>query len=144
MPRKPKAQQNARSKPKTKSPPRPPGRPPSVLEDRFRIMWEAAAAGTPHVPLLAEVTLPPRRYRFDFRIPLTNVLIEINGGTYARIRMGHSSGDGIARDYEKSRYAQMKGWRVFAYDRKQITEKNIQELLNYVLRTAANTPTPYS
>ena len=94
------------------------------------------AAGTPLIATLErEVALPPRRYKFDFRIPHTNVLIEVMGGTYAKIRMGHSSGEGLHRDYAKSRYAQMKGFLVLAFDRKQINEENLMEVYLYVLRT---------
>lgn len=111
-------------------------RKPSHLEEAFELLWSKTAAATPLIATLEkEVVLPPRRYRFDFRIPHTNVLIEIMGGTYAKIRMGHSSGDGLHRDYEKSRYAQMKGFLVLAYDHKQINVENIEELWLYVIRT---------
>lgn len=112
------------------------GRKPSHLELAFEELWGKVAAGTPLIATLdKEIALPPRRYKFDFRIPHTNVLIEIMGGTYAKIRMGHSSGYGLHRDYEKSRYAQMKGFLVLSYDRKQINVENVEALFLYVIRT---------
>jgi len=51
-------------------------------------------------------------------MPDQRVLVEINGGTYAR--MGHSTGTGIARDYEKSNLAVLAGWKVFAFDRRMV------------------------
>ena len=96
-------------------------------------MWAEVAAGSPLLTTLEEeVRIKPRQYKFDFLIPGTNILIECQGGTYARIRMGHSSGEGLARDYEKARYAQMKDYKVFAYDSKQITLANLEVLYVYV------------
>ena len=111
-------------------------RKPSSLEAAFELLWSKTAAACPLIATLEkEVKLPPRQYRYDFRIPHTNILIEIMGGTYAKIRMGHSSGDGLHRDYAKSRFAQMKGFLVLAYDRKQINVENIEELFVHVIRT---------
>ena len=62
--------------------------------------------------------IPGRRYRWDFAWPDKRVLVEINGGTYAH--MGHSTGPGIARDYEKSNLAVLAGWKVFAFDRRMV------------------------
>lgn len=39
----------------------------------------------------------------------TGIAVEINGGIWGGIRMGHSSGFGIARDYEKNYLAQAGG-----------------------------------
>ena len=109
-------------------------RKPSSLEAAFSQLWSKTASSCPSIATLeAEVRVKPRRYKYDFLIPHTNVLIEINGGTYAKIRMGHSSGEGQHRDYEKARYAQMKGYLVFTYDSKQITPANLQELFTYVI-----------
>ena len=38
--------------------------------------------------------------------------------TYAH--MGHSTGPGIARDYEKSNLAMLAGWRTFVFDRRMV------------------------
>lgn len=101
----------------------------SNLEIRFQELWSELASD---LELLPEFSIPPRKFRFDYWVKDTNVLIEIMGGTYSRVRMAHSSGDGQHRDYEKSRYAQLKGWLVLPFDRKQINEKDIGEVINYV------------
>ena len=126
------AQQPPRSRPPRKKP----GtskRLPSHLEQKFQELWEEAAAGTPYSPLLKEVMIKPRKYRFDFRIPNTPVLVEVQGGTRVS-HYGHSSHEGIKRDAHKSRYAQMKDYQVFAYTGDDITKENILELLTYVYR----------
>ena len=51
-------------------------------------------------------------------MPDKRVLVELNGGTYAH--MGHSTGTGIARDYEKSNLAVLAGWKAFAFDRRMV------------------------
>lgn len=98
------------------------------------LLWSEVAKGTGFSTLEAEVTIPPRKFRWDFRIPGTQVLIECNGGTYHRKRLGHSSAAGIARDYEKSNYAQYKGWQTFTFDTKQVTLHKLQELFEYVCK----------
>lgn len=108
---------------------------PSSLEAAFVTLWAEVAAASPRLATLeAEVTLKPKKWRYDFLIPGTNVLIECNGGTYAYKRMGHSSGAGLYRDYAKSRWAQMRGYICLAYDSKQITVAELQELYNYVCK----------
>jgi very-short-patch-repair endonuclease len=112
------------------------GRKQSHLELAFYQLWSQVAAATPRIATLEqEVRLPPRRYMFDFRIPHTKILIEVQGGTYSRIRMGHSSGEGLNRDYKKANYAQMQNYQVFYFDRKMINVENIEGLWLYAIRT---------
>ena len=85
------------------------------LEDLFALQCEQA--GFP-APLREYAAVPGRRFRWDFAWTDARVLVEINGGTYAR--MGHSTGTGIARDYEKSNLAVLAGWKVFAFDRRMV------------------------
>lgn len=106
----------------------------SSLEAAFVLLWAEVAAGTRLTTLEAEVRIKPRKFRYDFLIPGTNILIEVNGGTYSRIRMGHSSGEGQSRDYEKARYAQYKGYQIFTFDCK-LNKQQVQELFEYVCRT---------
>lgn len=126
MPRKRQLTTNQQKKPSKRK--------PSSLEQRFKELWQEVAKDTAFAALSEEVRLPPRQYRWDFHIPGTNVLVEVNGGTYHRSRLGHSSGEGIGRDYEKSNYAQMRGWQCFTYDTKQVNLTNVQELFYYVAR----------
>lgn len=109
-------------------------KPPTCLEQRFVLLWGEVAKGTGFSTLEAEVSIPPRKFRWDFRIPGTQVLIECNGGTYHRKRLGHSSAAGLARDYEKSNYAQYKGWQQFTFDTKQVNLHKLQELFEYVCK----------
>ena len=54
--------------------------------------------------------IPGRRFRFDFAWLEQRLLVEVNGGTYTQ--GAHSTGQGIARDYEKANLAVLQGWRV--------------------------------
>ena len=87
----------------------------NALEEMFALQCEQA--GFP-APLREYAAVPGRRFRWDFAWTDARVLVEINGGTYAR--MGHSTGTGIARDYEKSNLAVLAGWKVFAFDRRLV------------------------
>lgn len=108
---------------------------PSSLEAAFVTLWAEVAAASPRLATLeTEVTLKPKRWRFDFLIPGTNVLIECNGGTYAYKRMGHSTGAGLFRDYAKTRYAQMRGYICLPYDSKQITKAELELLYVYIVQ----------
>ena len=87
------------------------------LEEMFAL--QVKLEGLPE-PVREFMAIPGRRYRWDFAWPDQDkrVLVEINGGTYAH--MGHSTGPGIARDYEKSNLAMLAGWRVFVFDRRMV------------------------
>jgi len=58
--------------------------------------------------------LPGRKFSFDFASRLYRIAIEVQGGTFQN--MGHSTGLGIRRDYEKSNLAQVEGWIVLHFD----------------------------
>jgi len=87
----------------------------NALEEMFALQCEQAGLPT---PLREYAAVPGRRFRWDFAWTDARVLVEINGGTYAR--MGHSTGTGIARDYEKSNLAMLAGWRTFVFDRRMV------------------------
>lgn len=87
----------------------------NALEEMFALQCEQAGLPT---PVREYSAIPGRRYRWDFAWPDKRVLVEINGGTYAH--MGHSTGSGIARDYEKSNLAMLAGWRTFVFDRRMV------------------------
>jgi hypothetical protein len=63
-----------------------------------------------------------RRFRFDFAIPSANLLIDVQGGTYAPGKMGHTSGSGMAKDMEKYNLAVLQGWRVILLDSKMVKD----------------------
>lgn len=85
------------------------------LEELFALQVRLAELPS---PVREYAAIPGRRYRWDFAWPEQRVLVEINGGTYAH--MGHSTGIGIARDYEKNNLAVLAGWRTFAFDRRMV------------------------
>lgn len=59
--------------------------------------------------------IPKRRFRWDFAFPDLHLrlLVEVNGGTWGH--MGHSTGSGIKRDYEKHNLATLAGWRQLTF-----------------------------
>ena len=83
-----------------------------------------------------------RKFKFDFAWPLPGwsaLLVEVQGGTFARGKMGHSTGMGQHRDMEKGNLAVLQGWRVLCFDEKMIRSgealKTIQAALNPHLTT---------
>ena len=82
--------------------------------------------------LSSEFSIPPRRFRYDFHIDNTPVLIEIQGGVFASRRYGHSTGAGIQRDCEKLRYAHYNNYILFTFTSKDITNEKITELLDWL------------
>lgn len=58
------------------------------------------------------VFAPPRKWRSDWLITGTKVLIEFEGGLFAKRAAGHSSVTGILRDIEKYNAATLAGYVV--------------------------------
>lgn len=54
----------------------------------------------------------PRKWRADWRVKDTRILIEFEGGLYAKRAAGHSSVTGIQRDIRKYNAAAIAGWIV--------------------------------
>lgn len=54
----------------------------------------------------------PRKWRSDFRVVGTKILIEFEGGLFKKRAAGHSSVSGILRDVEKYNAAAIAGWTV--------------------------------
>ncbi len=72
------------------------------------------------------------RLPYDFHIP-PNILAEVNGGTWSH--MGHSTGTGIQRDYDKSNLGQLAGFRVFQFTSDDVhSGRAIQFILKAVKR----------
>jgi hypothetical protein len=77
----------------------------------------------PSLRLDREIKLVPgRAYRFDFAHVPGKVAIEINGGNYKPERAGHSTSQGLKRDYEKCNLVQLAGFDIFVLDSKMIKE----------------------
>jgi hypothetical protein len=60
-----------------------------------------------------------RKWRVDFRILGTMLLVEINGGTWMA-KSGHNTAQGIQRDYEKSNAAQLLGYVYLQYTKAEL------------------------
>ena len=72
-----------------------------------------------------------RKFRFDFCFTEQRLLIEVNGGTFTK--GAHSTGRGIARDYEKSNLAQLQGWCCLAFDGKAVRSGEAVEVVRKAL-----------
>lgn len=79
----------------------------SDAEDAFA--WQLKAAGVGE-PVREHAFAKPRRWRFDFAWPSSQIAVEIDGGGF--IGGAHSRGAGIYRDAEKHNEAVLMGWRV--------------------------------
>lgn len=73
--------------------------------------------------------IPNRKFRFDFLI-FPDILIEINGGTFQH--MGHSTGMGIQRDYDKHNLAVLAGFRVLMFTTEDIGSGRAIKLINEI------------
>ena len=102
----------------------------SHLEQRFRRIWAIVAADLP-LEAQKKNVVTGRRYVYDFCIPCADVLIEVNGGTFAKGNSGHSSGTGIARDADKVNQAQIYGYDIFVLTVDKLTTEYITEIAEY-------------
>jgi len=62
--------------------------------------------------------IPGRKFLFDYACVRKKIAIEIDGGIWGYRHgkvMGHSSGGGRLRDYEKDALAQIHGWKIFRF-----------------------------
>lgn len=56
------------------------------------------------------VFAPPRKWRSDWLITGTKVLVEFEGGLFAKNKIGHGNVGGILRDMTKANEAQLAGF----------------------------------
>lgn len=87
--------------------------PTQVSHLHVAVLFQLRAAGLPE-PEQEFKFAPNRRYRFDLAWPACSLALEISGGTWGV--GGHSTGQGIQRDYEKLNLAVVLGWRVLQAD----------------------------
>ena len=78
--------------------------------------WQLKAIG---IPFEREITLPGRKFRYDFKVD--DMLIEVQGGVWAKGDSGHTSGKGITRDCEKGQFAVLNGYRFIAVTTGQVS-----------------------
>ena len=100
----------------------------SPLENLFAMQLDSAGL-TGYVREYQAI--PGRRFRFDFAWLEQRLLVEVNGGTYTQ--GAHSTGQGIARDYEKANLAQLAGWRVLTFDCKAVKSGEAVEVIRQAL-----------
>ena len=72
-----------------------------------------------------------RRYRADFRITHTQVLVEIEGGAFSRGR--HTRGVGFSEDCTKYNLAHTLKWIPLRYTTEQIQNRNSLQALKDIL-----------
>jgi hypothetical protein len=86
------------------------------------------SAGLP-LPIL-QVTLAKalgRSWEYDGAWAEQRIAYEVNGATY--VKGGHSTGNGIHRDYEKGNAAVLLGWKLFHFDKRMIEDGEALETL---------------
>lgn len=89
----------------------------SRLEDT--LLFQIRACGLP-MPEREVYLIPGRRFRWDCVWAEQRLALEVQGGTWSRIRGAHSRGAGQARDAEKLALATLAGWRCLAVTTDQI------------------------
>lgn len=86
----------------------------------------------PEQPLREYCFAPPRRWRFDFAWPNIKLAVEVHGGIWISGR--HNRPSGFSRDLAKMNKAQMLGWRVLQFTRKDVEDglaiESIVDLMN--------------
>lgn len=100
----------------------------SHLEEQFAGLWLRA---WPTIDLHSEWQFHSvRKWRFDFAHLPTKTAIEINGGLW--VKSGHTTGQGIQRDYDKNNAAILEGWAVFQLCAATIDELHIMAIGRYI------------
>jgi very-short-patch-repair endonuclease len=101
----------------------------SHLEKRFESVWELIS----QIPLKRQIKgiIPGRRYVYDFQLTGTNILIEIQGGIWARGYSGHTSGAGIKRDTDKVNQAQLNGYYIFQLTEEKLNVKYLEQIQQF-------------
>lgn len=72
---------------------------------------------------------PDRKWAFDFAWPSLMLAVEVDGGTYMDGEGYHSSGQYLARQYERDNEATLMGWRILRFDTKQVTSDDAMGVL---------------
>ena len=104
---------------------------PSLLDDRYRLVWRCAVAGLPE-PVCEYAFAPPRRWRFDYAFIEQKVAVEVDGGLFSGGR--HARGAGIRKDYEKRNNAAILGWRMLHFLPEQVESGEAIDAIERTLR----------
>jgi len=79
-----------------------------------------------------QMLIPKRRFRFDFVLIDTNLIVEVEGGTYMA-HSRHTSGAGFAKDCEKYNLAILHGFRVLRFTTKMVLAGDAIEMIYEIL-----------
>ena len=102
----------------------------SASQLEAELALQIRALGLPE-PIREYQAIKGRKFRFDFAWLEHKLLVEVNGGTYTK--GAHSTGQGIARDYEKANLAVLQGWRVLTFDGKAVKDGTAVEVIRKAL-----------
>jgi len=102
----------------------------SASQLEAELALQIKALGLPG-PIREYQAIKGRKFRFDFAWLEQRLLVEVNGGTYTK--GAHSTGQGIARDYEKANLAVLQGWRVLTFDGKSVKSGEAVEVIRQAL-----------
>ena len=80
--------------------------------------------------------IPGRDFRFDFAFTEARVLIEIQGGTFAKGRSAHT-GASLMRDFEKQNLAVCNGWRVLLFGARDMTARTLPATVDTIRKAIA-------
>lgn len=89
----------------------------SALETRLELLIRAHGLPKPRQQYQFH---PTRKYRADFAWPHARLLVEVQGGVWAKGGGRHTRGTGYEADCERMVLAQLAGWRIL-----YVTEKAI-------------------
>lgn len=89
-------------------------------------------AGLP-APKTEYRAIPERRFRWDMAFRESLILVEIQGGTWAK--GGHSTGLGITRDAEKANLATLNGWRLLFFTTEMVRDGRALKTIQQALET---------
>ena len=102
----------------------------SASQLEAELALQIRALGLPE-PIREYQAVKGRKFRFDFAWLERKLLVEVNGGTYTK--GAHSTGAGIARDYEKCNLGVLQGWRVLSFDGKAVKSGEAVEVIRQAL-----------
>ncbi len=108
----------------------------SHLEKRFESVWKLVS----EIPLKRQIkgVVPGRRYAYDFQLTGTKILIEIQGGIWARGYSGHTSVAGIKRDTDKVNQAQLNGYYIFQLTEEKLNAEYLEQIQQFASEQLSN------
>jgi very-short-patch-repair endonuclease len=109
-------------------------REPSDRERLEKMLWNRInEAGLPAPETQYLWARPERMYRSDFAYVGQRILIEVQGGIWARNPGRHNRGAGYQADLQRSNLAMRLGWRVLAFTEAMIKSGEAIETIRRAL-----------